>query len=356
VAQVARGTNGTLRPVVAAVLVATAWGVAMPVTAQEAAAVAVTPMSVAAVQPVLQAEPQPLDTAGLINGSLPYKGKKLYVAEYRVLFEVSGNVRASTRAGYLPGRDYGASSVNVAYSGEPDIATLQAVVDRAWADFQKRMADAGVPLETPEAVFKEHGPAVYEASQAASAPGAPVYEEVSLGYGKRKYLVLAPTGMKTVPRGFAGIGAGNIGQRIAYSKAGVEGLSISPVINVAAQESSGSGSSIFNRGSTANARAQMELTNVGVLAQGHANAQGVTLTRNVVPPGEFAALREVGGYDSSKDPVVTAVNVLGRLALGVAGNNSKKVELAMDFDGPTTAKLALQGLATVNQAVANALK
>ena len=324
--------------------------------AQEPAAPAPGPgaqASLADIQAQLQAPPVLLEAAGLTKGTAALKDKRFYIAEYRVLFEVSGSVSASTRAAYFGGRDYGATRVSVNYQlPQPDIALLQAVVDRSYADFLERLQAAGLKPEPAESFVRDHG-AIYEAGAEASKPGAPVYEEAELGYGKRKYLVLVPSGTRMVARGFIGLGAGNIGKRIEFSKSQLEGVSVGMVVNLAAQESSGGGSSMFKRGSSASASAAMEVAmapkSVGVL-QTHAHTQVVSLTAPLAVPGQFANLREVGGYDTQKDALVQGLNMLGRLTMGLAGNNSKKVDMVLDVDNAALARMALQGLATANSA------
>ena len=288
------------------------------------------------------------------SSNVVLKGKRFYIAEYRVLFEVGGKVTANTRAAYFGGRDYGATRVTVNYDlPKPDVQFFQQITDKGYADFLAKLEAAGLKPEPAEAFVKENG-AVYESSADGSRPGAEVFEEVDLGYGKRKYLVMAPTGTRLVARSFIGLGAGNIGKRIDFSKGQMEGVSVGMVVNLAAQESSGGGSSMFKRGSSANASAAMELAmppkQLGAL-QTHATTQIVSLSGPLAVPGQFGTLREIGGYDSSKDPVVAGINMLGRLTMGVAGNNSKKVDMALDVDGPALARQALQGIAAVNQAV-----
>lgn len=308
--------------------------------------------SLADIQALLQAAPDPLDAsaaAGKSNAAL--KGKRFYIAEYRVLFEVSGNVSANTRAAYFGGRDYGATRVSVNYQvPQPDVAVLQAIVDRSYADLLARLEAAGLKPEPAEAFVRENG-AIFESTAEASKPGAPVFEDTELGYGKRKYLVLVPSGTKMLARSFIGLGAGNIGKRVEWSKSNVEGVSIGMVVNLAAQESSGGGSSMFKRGSSANASAAMEVAmapkQLGLL-QTHAHTQIISLGAPLPVPGQFANLREVGGYDTQKDAVVQGINMLGRLTMGLAGNNSKKVELVLDVDNAAMARMALQGLAAAN--------
>jgi hypothetical protein len=312
----------------------------------------------AAVQAVLQQAPTLLDV-GAVKSNAVLKGKKFYIAEYRVLYEVSGKVSANTRAAYFGGRDYGATRVSVNYEwAKPDLKTLQALTDRAYADFLARMETAGLKPEPADAFVQANG-AIYESGTEATKPGAEVYEEVELGYGKRKYLVFAPTGTKVVNRSFIGLGAGNIGKRIDWSKANMEALSMGMVVNLAAQESSGGGSSMFKRGSSANASAAMEIASppkqAGVL-QTHALTQVISLPGPVAVPGQFADLKEIGGYDSQKDALVKGIQVLGALTMGLAGNSSKRVDMAIDADVPALVKHALQGMVSVNRAAVEAIQ
>lgn len=311
------------------------------------------------IEAALAAPVAPLEAAVPVKGSATLKGKRFYIAEYRVLFEMGGSVSANTRAAYFGGTDYGSTNVRVNYLvPTPDVKLLQAITDKAYADFLARLEAAGVKPEPAEAFVKENG-AVYEATAEASKPGAEVYEDVELGYGKRKYLVMAPTGTRLVPRGFAGIGAGNIGKRIDFSKANLEGVSVGMVVNLAAQESSGGGSSMFKRGSSANASAAMEVAmapkQLGVM-QTHALTQVVSLGGPLPVPGQFANLRETGGYDTQKDTAVKALQIFGAVTMGLGASTSKRVDMALDVDNAALARHALQGMAAVNQAVAGAIQ
>lgn len=291
-----------------------------------------------------------------VRGSASLKGKRFYVSEYRVMFEVSGAVTASSRAAYFGGTNYGATRMTVNYQAPGlDIAALQAVTDRAYADFLERLEAAGVKPEPAEAITREHG-VVYEASVEPSRVGAPVIEDFDLGYGSRKYMVFAPTGMKLNPRGFAGLGAGNIGNRISYTKGNLEAISVAIAVNIAAQESSGSGSSLFRSGSSANASAAMEIaTTRHGLFQSHAHTYGMQLGGPVAVPGQFASFREMGGYDSRQDAAVQGIQALGRL-MGQAGNQSRRVDMAIDVDMPAMARMAVSGLAAVNAGIAANVK
>ncbi|MGE0331659.1 MAG: hypothetical protein AB7P37_13285 [Ramlibacter sp.] len=311
------------------------------------------------IEAALAAPVAPMEAAVPVKGNATLKGKRFYIAEYRVLFEMGGSVSANTRGAYFGGTDYGATNVRVNYLvPTPDVKLLQAITDKAYADFLARLEAAGVKPEPADVFVKENG-AVYEATVEASKPGAEVYEDVELGYGKRKYLVMAPTGTKTVSRGFAGIGAGNIGKRIDFSKGNLEGVSVGMVVNLAAQESSGGGSSMFKRGSSANASAAMEVAmaprQLGVL-QTHALTQVVSLGGPLAVPGQFANLRETGGYDTQKDTAVKALQIIGAVTMGLAANTSKRVDMALDVDNAALVRHALQGMTAVNQAVVGAIQ
>ncbi len=322
-----------------------------------AAPAVLAPLSAAAVSPALDGALSPLPATGLLEGNLETAGRPFHVSEFRVLFEVGGTVSANTRAGHLPGVNYGATRSTIRYEvANPDIAALQAIVDRAWRDFNERAAAAGVKLDDPVAVAAQHGE-VYPATEPASAPGAPVYAEINLGHVKRKYLVLAPTGMKLHSRGLAGLGAGDIGKRIEWTRANREAIAVGIALNVASLETSGSGSSILRSGSSTRAGEGMTLAAPAgaAVANGHVRAGMLRLAKELPIPGAFARFRETGGYDTQKDAAVRSVQILGALA-GVAPNASKTVEMAVDLDGPATARMALAGLATFNEGLVGMLK
>lgn len=316
-----------------------------------------TPLTADSVLPSLGEPVSLLPANDLFEGKLDLKGKRFYIAEFRVLFDVGGQSSASTRGGYLPGRDYGSTRAKVNYKvPNVDVAAYQAITDKAWEDLKARLAAAGARLEDRDAFVRENG-AIYEAGEEASKPGAPVFIEKNFGHSERKFLVMAPTGMKVHARGFAGLGAGNIGKRIEWSKTNLEALSISVAVNIAALESSGSGSSIFKRESSASAGEGMSISMAPdtLLVQSHTNTNILRMTRALPVEGSFARFREAGGYDTDKDAVGRTMGILTNLA-GMGANKTKRTDLEVDLDGPATARLALQGLATINQAVAEHVK
>jgi hypothetical protein len=326
---------------------------------QQLAALAVPPAEGAvrlAFNPAVLDGTGPLLPVPALSGGLPVAGKRVYVAEYRVLFENAGSITANTRAGYLFRTNYGGTSVRVNYVANLDTGLLQSITDRAWRDFQERARQAGLNLESAERFVAEHG-AVYDTTEPASTAAQPVEEKANEGYGARNYLVMAPTGMRLHSRGFTGIGAGNISNRIAYVQKQLEGLSIGYSVNLAATESTGGGSSILKRGSSANASAAMS---VGmppsmVLAQTHANANILRPAQRLDVPGQFANFRETSRFDTRSDALMVGLTQLSRQA-GVAANQSMKIDMTVDLDPNAYASLALQGLASFNQALVERLK
>ena len=92
------------------------------------------------------------------------------------------------------------------------------------------------------------------------------------------------------------------------------------------------------------------------LIQTHVGTQAVSLAQPLPVPGEFATFKETGGYDSQKDPVVAGIQILGRLTMGLAGNNSKRVELAIEADPAALERQALQGIGAAQQAAIAAIQ
>lgn len=321
--------------------------------APPAGTLAITPLSAASVAPALATAPSLLPADNLLDGKVALAGKTVFLTEYRVLFDMSGEVSANTRGGYLLGTDYGATRATVTYKvPEPDIAALQAITDRAYADFKDRLAAAGLSVQTTE----PEGGGVYSATEAGSAPGAPVWIDQNVGQVKRRLLVLTPTGTRFVSRGFAGIGAGNIGKRIEWGGKNWEGLSVTQTVNIAELESSGSGSSIWRRGSSAEASSSLTvgLAPGDFLVQTHVGGGLLRMTQPLPVPGAFANFRTVKTFDSDKDTTSRVVGTLQNL-MGQGANKVLKVEKEVDVDGPALARLSYQGLASINQAVAQRL-
>jgi len=292
------------------------------------------------------------------SGAVDLRGKRVYIAEYLLLVDLSGELPAWPQDGRLLGRAVGDGPVTLAYRTQPDIAALQALTDRAWADLQARLATAGVVLADAAAMVRAHG-AVYDATEPASLPGAPRVLEAKVGETTRRYLALAPTGMRLVPRSAAGIGVGNIAARVAYPAQGIEALSLAMAINLSALDPAGRRTSTWAAADGAPALSPlMELGPAPSAALVHAHAQLalVNLDEALQLAGEFGRLRPAASpaADSApRDPLAPLLS-LGRRLLGDAG--TPRVDALLETDGPTTARLMLYATSAANQAVANALK
>ena len=295
--------------------------------------------------------------AARTSGALELKGQQPYIAEYLLLWDLSGELPATARNGALLGTPLAPGPALLAYRSRPDVGALQALTDRAWADLQARLAAAGVVLADAQAVVRAHG-AVYAATDAASTPAAPVVLESRTGDTVRRYLVLAPTGMRIVNRSAAGIGLGNPAARLAYPAHGVEGLSLAMAINLSALDTSSARVPSFaSPGGLPTLSPLLELAPAPSAALVHAHAQLalVNLGEALVPAAEFGRLRPapLDGPIPTNDPL-SPLTSLGRRLAGDA--TVQRVNAELDVDGPTTARLALLVTSAANQAIADALK
>lgn len=315
------------------------------------------PMSTAAIEPALDRPLGEPMRAPRTTGAIDLSGKQAYIAEYLLLVDLSGEVPAAPRAGQLLGVPLGEGAAVLAYRTQHDIAALQALTDRAWADLQARLAAAGVVLADPATVVREHG-AVYEATDPASAPGAPVLLESKQGNTTRRYLAMAPSGMRLVPRSAAGIGLGNIAARVAYPAKRIEGLSLAMAINLSALDATGQRATSFAApGGLPTLSPLMELAPAPSAALVHAHAQLalVNLGEALVPAAEFARLRRapMDGPIPSNDPLLPLISI-GRRLLGEQG--PQRIDALLELDGPATARLVVFLTSAANQAIADALK
>ena len=333
-----------------------------PVSLQPAAAAPLLrpplqPMSLTSIEAALARPPGEALRAPRTSGTLDLKGKQVYIAEYLLLIDVSGELPISAQTSKQLGTLVSDRPALLAYSARHDIAALQALTDRAWADLQTRLAAAGVLLADAAALQREHG-AVYEASAAATTAQAPVLLESRQGERLRRYLAMAPTGMKLVPRSVAGIGLGNLAARLAYPLRRVEGLSLALAINLSALEASAARASGFaSPGGQPALSPLMELAPAASAALVHAHAQLalVNLDEALVPAGEFGRLRvaPLDGPIPSNDPLKPLFSI-GRRLLGEAA--PVRMDALLELDGPATARLMVYLSGAANQAIADALK
>ena len=297
------------------------------------------------------------------SGTLDLRGKKIYIAEYLLLFDLSGELNASGRDARLLGITVADSTAaTLIYRSAPDIAALQALTDRAWADLQARLQEAGLELADAAQITRQHG-AVYPATEPASTPGAPVVMNLNAGDTHRRYLALAPSGMRLTARTVAGIGLGNIGARVVFAALGIEGLSLGMALNFSALDPVGPlrrSSYAAPTGGAPGAPALsplMELAPAPAAALVHAHTQLslVNLGEALVLAGEFARLRPVPELEAAPKETLAPLLSLGRRLLGGAPP-TPRVEALLELDGPATARLALFALSAANQGIVDAIK
>ena len=294
------------------------------------------------------------------SGTLDLRGKKIYIAEYLLLFDLSGELNASGRDARLLGITVADSTAaTLIYRSAPDIAALQALTDRAWADLQARLQEAGLELADAVQITRQHG-AVYPATEPASTPGAPVVMNLNAGDTHRRYLALAPSGMRLTARTVAGIGLGNIGARVVFAALGIEGLSLGMALNFSALDPVGPlrrSSYAAPTGGAPGAPALsplMELAPAPAAALVHAHTQ-LNLGEALVLAGEFARLRPVPELEAAPKETLAPLLSLGRRLLGGAPP-TPRVEALLELDGPATARLALFALSAANQGIVDAIK
>lgn len=130
-------------------------------------------------------------TFGKSLGSVLPAAKRIAVPSFRVLFITSNSVTAQVRQSYLPGRDRSGarSSTHMALQGV-DARTMQAITDKAYADFLAHLAKSGREV-VPREQMAEHF------SMFTASPG-----DASRPYTKEHQgqtaMIFAPTGMPLV--------------------------------------------------------------------------------------------------------------------------------------------------------------
>lgn len=338
------------------------WAAAQADTVAAAApARALRPFDLQSIAPALARPVGAAMASPSVSGRLDLASKRVYIAEYQLLFEVAGQIVTATRDGKLFGREQGAERVTLAYTSEPDIAVLQALTDRAWADLRARLDLAGVVLEPAAPIVASFG-AVFDANEPASAPGAPVYVTARSTGSARRYLVMAPTGMKLAARSPTGdLSSVNLAARTAYPLRQVEGLSLSMAINLSALDGSTPRPSSFGGDPSAAISPLMEIGPAPSAALVHAHGQRalVNLNEALLLDGEFGRLRPALDTPGQAPPTPSA-DLFGGLARTLDGVGAtappKRIDVMLEIDGPVLARMALFGISAANQAIATALR
>jgi hypothetical protein len=281
--------------------------------------------------------------------------KRVAVAGFRVAFITSNTATAQVRGSYLPGRDTsGASSTLVVTLAGVDHATMQALTDRAYADFLAQMRLTGREI-LPQEDLREFLAGV---DVSPSAPGKPYTKEVN----SQTAMVFSPTGM---PLWFhngdiAWSDKGPFDQKNLRSLAEysnkLNAIVVAPliVVDFARMSSSGNQSGLVSNSAETGAALEMrvsgftsrvtrsEETRGGLVMKG--DDAHVSMTRGFVSDMKFGAMKDVAASDNRG--TVGIFNVLGG-AMGLAnagGAVRNKKESVAETNNSAYAAAALDAL------------
>lgn len=251
------------------------------------------------------------------------KTNRVAVAGFRVVFVTHNEARAISRASYLPGgveTGTAKAKMEVDLQGVDD-ATLQAITDKAYADFLAQLKAAGREL-----VPSDQMQAAWANFKATAAPQA-----VSQGLLKGK--AFAPTGMPLWWQvgevwGDAGLGQKNMRALNELSQSLGAPLTIAPqiVVDFAQMQSSGNRSSLLQREASVGASLAMSVpTFTSRVVRAEETRYG-----GIVFKGDDGALNMTQRLDTDiqfADMVKVETNDKGSLMdlkmFGILGSNSK---------------------------------
>ena len=283
-------------------------------------------------------------------------GKRVAVAGFRVVFITENTATATVRASYLPGRDTsGASStLHVVLSGV-DHATMQAITDKAYADFLAQMRYAGREV-VPQEELREFLAGV----DVSAMPGKPYTKTVN----GQAAVVFAPTGMPLwfgtvdVPWGDKSPFDQKNQRSLAEYSARLKAIAIAPliVVNFARMSSSGNQSGLTSRAAETGASMAMHVagfsthymrsdeTRGGLVMKG--DEGGIQMAAPIISKLEFGSMKDVAATDNSG--VKGIFDVLGRAGgLANAGGAARsKSESVAEANGPAYAAAAVDALGT----------
>lgn len=337
---------------------------AAPVAPEKPLVVAAAAPAAALVAPqpvdVAQLAAQPLDAAKSAEvkstlGGLIGKAPKLAVAGFRVAFVTKRGASAYAGAGVA---NIGATnritqsqnkSIEISLQGV-DAKLMQAIADRAYADFMARLRATGrevVELDTVRATeaFKSIKPVALE-------DGKP--------YAKDEWLVVSPSAfplwfMHAEPLGGASLDLDNW-RAMNRLSVDLNAVVLAPTVGIDFAAVSSSGRS--NLGSYAEVGAQAGMAVVGGLTSVlafHAekpiagDIQAAQLRTRIALPGEFGETKEVDSYNDAR-----TVNAL-TMVTGLQGTQRSSRKLAVLADPARYAARAVTGVLTANQIFVDAI-
>ncbi len=281
--------------------------------------------------------------------------KRVAVAGFRVAFITSNTATAQVRGSYMPGRDTsGASSTLIVTLSGVDTATMQALTDRAYADFLAQLRLTGREV-LPQEELKEFLAGV---DVSPSAPGKPYTKEAN----SQTAMVFSPTGMPlwfhngdVVWADKSPFDQKNLRSMAEYSHK-LNAIMVTPliVVDFARMSSSGNQSGLVASSAETGAALEMrvsaffsrvtrsEETRGGLVMKG--DDAHVSMTRGFVSELKFGAMKEVAAADNRA--TVGIFNALGG-AMGLAnagGAVRNKKESVAETNNSAYATAALDAL------------
>ena len=226
--------------------------------------------------------------------------KRVLIAGFRVGFVTHNTVSAQVRASYLPGRDTSGarSTLNLTLNGV-DAATMQAITDKAYADFLTQMKLAGREVVPPEELKDlwsslETKEAKTESLQFFSPRGLPLW---FTGFDDH----LSKTGVFEQANG----------KRVAEYSTKLNAIAVAPVIllNFANMLSSGNQSGLTARAAETGAELSMRVTGFstiyqrgeefrnGLLMKG--DEGGVNMAAPIASTQQFGTMKEISSSDNN---------------------------------------------------------
>ncbi|MGE4239479.1 hypothetical protein [Ramlibacter sp.] len=327
-----------LRPLVLALVVASSASLAFAQT-QPAPASTETPAdAVAAPDPDAVFKGRMGGTFGKSVQEVMPATKRVAVAAFRVAFVTDNSITAQVRGAYLPGMDMSGarSSFYVTLKGvEPK--TLQAITDRAYADFLQQIAASGrevVPMEQ----FRDS----FAGFKVTGSPQQPHTKEQN----GQTATFFSPTGMPLVfthfETGWGGFGNFDLTnyRKLQEISSQVNATVIAPmlVVNFARMSSSGNQSGLMSRTAETGGELSMSVAALnsiyirteefrnGMLMKGDEGS--LQMAAAIASPMQFGTMQTISEDDNRA--VRTAVNVLGMFAgIANAGGAARSVKKAV---------------------------
>ena len=225
--------------------------------------------------------------------------RRVAVAGFRVAFVTKDSATAQVRASSFLGRDTSGArmTVNAALEGV-DAATMQAVTDKAYANFIEQLKQAGREV-VPQDELKEFMSGV---QVTPSSPEKPFTREVQ----SQTVQLFAPTGMPLwfihIEGPWSDRGAFDLGnwRRVGEYSKKYDAIVVTPLIlvNFVSMQSSGNQSGLIARTAEADAIPGMTINTFMSLYNSPVDEGGVQMTKGVRSDVVFGSMKEVAAEDN----------------------------------------------------------